>query len=896
MSNKKKLSLQLGLLASCFALMACEPNTTQNTTDTPSASSEAPAKGSAAHIKTITAAIDDARLAAADANQGDWLSYGRNYSEDRYSKLDQITKDNLDELGIAWTLDLGTKRGIQSTPIVVDGVMFFTGPWSVVYAVDARKGEIIWTYDPEVTRKKAMDMCCGVVNRGLAIYKGAVFVGTMDGRLISVDAATGEPNWSVATFDPDSNYSITGAPRIANGKVVIGNGGAELAYTRGYVTAYDAETGEQAWRFYTVPGNPNEPLENPVHAMSAETWTGDWWKWGGGGTVWDSIVYDPEFNSVYIGVGNGTPWDREIRSPDGGDNLFLSSIVALDADTGEYKWHYQTTPGDTWDYTATQPIMLADMEIDGAPRKVLMQAPKNGFFYVIDRETGEFISGEPYAYTNWAKSLDENGRPIEEPGTRYLDGKTWWIAPSSHGAHNWFPMALNHETGLVYIPGVKDVGPYYHNKDVPLMKEGGILPGNDFQISVALKLFNEPVVDPNATPPGIRTGELIAYDPIKQERVWSVPRAGYYNGGVLTTTTGLVLQGDAEGNLNIHDAATGDVLKQIDIRGGSISSPVTYLVDGEQYVTLLVGWGGGQGQTHRKTDTLYPGTIYTFKLGGDAPAPEKIEPVLRELSSLSTDATPIELGWGFTYYSQNCTGCHGIPGESMGGVLPNLAYASDAYLENLEVLLLEGALADQGMPIHDHLVEEQVQGIADYIIFMAQSMREGKTYPEMIGISAGLQAQAWEAGLPEYLQEGHQKAEESAPAPAPQPTQTATPEPISQMAEDAPAATAAVTLGDAAKGEKAARVCSSCHTFDKGGPNRVGPNLWGVVGREIASVDGVRYSKTLQGLEGVWTLEELDAFIKSPKAYAPGTTMGIGAPQDAKRADILAYLQTLKDE
>ena len=375
--------------------------------------------------------------------------------------------------------------------------------------------------------------------------------------------------------------------------------------------------------FYTVPGNPNEPLENPIHAMAAETWTGEWWKWGGGGTAWDSIVYDPEYNAVYIGVGNGTPWDREVRSPDGGDNLFLSSIVAVDADTGEYRWHYQTTPGDTWDYTATQPIMLAEMEIDGVERKVLMQAPKNGFFYVIDRENGELISGEPFAYINWAEGLDENGRPIEKPGARYLDGKTHWIAPSSHGAHNWFPMALNHETGLVYIPGLKGVGPYNQNKDVPLLLEGGIIPGSEVHVSIAFKFFAEAVVDPDATPPGVRTGELIAYDPVKQERVWSVPRKGYYNGGVLTTTTGLVLQPDAEGKLNFHDASTGETLRQIDVRGGSISSPITYLVDGEQYITLIVGWGGGQGQTHRHTDTLYPGTIYTFKLGADTPAPEK---------------------------------------------------------------------------------------------------------------------------------------------------------------------------------------------------------------------------------------------------------------------------------
>jgi len=706
-----------------------------------------PKKGSVDHIRSVTEAIDDERLKAADTTPGDWLSYGRNYSEDRYSSLNQITKDNLDQLGLAWTLELDSTRGIQATPIVVDGIMYFTGPWSVVYAVDARKGKTLWTYDPDVPRAKAMDMCCGIVNRGAALYKGNVFVGTMDGRLISIDAATGEPNWSVVTVPEDGNYSITGAPRIANGKVLIGNGGAEYANVRGFVTAYDAATGEQAWRFYTVPGDPSKPFEAPELEMAAKTWSGEWWKSGGGGTAWDAIVYDPEFNQVYIGVGNGSNWDRSIRSPGGGDNLFLSSIVAVDADTGAYKWHYQTTPGDSWDYTATQPIILADLEIDGAPRKVLMQAPKNGYFYVLDRADGALISAGAFAYQNWTTGIDVDGRPIEAEGARYQTGKTHWITPSSHGAHNWFPMSYNHETGLVYIPAVVQSSPYGTNDDVPFLNNGTLC-GNEISVSIPFRSFNEQVIDPNAPPPGVATGELIAYDPIKQERVWAIPQPARYNGGLLSTTTGLLMQGDAEGKFSIRDASTGEVLKQFDVNSGVISSPVTYLVDGEQYITVIAEWGGGQGQTFRLTDALYNGMVYTFKLGGNADAPPKLPSDRRELTLLTTDALPVDIGWG--YYFQNCVGCHSFPGQG-GGAIPNLARSSDTTFDNYQSILRDGAYAELGMPKHDHLSKKDVEDLKAYVIFTAQSLREGASPADLNRTVAGYQKMALDA---DYSEDG----------------------------------------------------------------------------------------------------------------------------------------------
>lgn len=823
-------------------------------------------KGSVRHIKAVTGAIDDEALRSADTNQADWLSYGRNYREDRYSKLDQITKDNLDQLGLAWTFELPSTRGIQATPLVVDGIMYFTGPWSVVYALDVRKGKLIWTHDPNVPREKAADMCCGVVNRGVAIYKGAVFVGTMDGRLQSLDAATGTVNWSVMTVPEDGNYSITGAPRIANGKIVIGNGGAEYSNVRGYVTAYDATTGNKVWRFYTVPGNPSEPFEHPILEEAAKTWTGEWWKQGGGGTAWDAILYDPEFNQVLIGVGNGTHWDQSIRSPDGGDNLFLSSIVAVHADTGAYQWHYQTTPGDTWDYTATQPIILADLEIDGVERKVAMQAPKNGYFYVIDRSNGELISADNFSYVNWSDGIDEKGRPIEREGMRYRDGKTHWISPSSHGAHNWFPMTYNHETGLVYIPGVKQSGPYADNLGIPY-SENGALEGFEIAVSIAIKAFNEQVIDPDGWMPGARSGELIAYDPIKQERVWAIPQPGHYNGGLLSTTTGLLMQGDAEGKFSIRDVENGRVLKQFDVRSGVISSPITYLVDGEQYITLIAEWGGGQGQTYRLTEAIYPGTVFTFKLGGTASFPEKLPSDGRTLTSLKTDASPSEIGWGYYRYFTNCLGCHSLPG-SRGGAIPNLAYSPDEIFDSYQSILRDGLLSEIGMPIHDWLSEKDVENIKSYVIFTAQLINEGKSSGEILGTLARYQKKALDSDLPN---------------PATVPANTV----ITKPTTTGP--------GNALNGKRATVICQSCHTFDKGGSHGIGPNLWNIVGADIATVESFRYSPALGTIDGQWTRDRLDAYLANPRRFAQGTTMNVGVPNKTQRTDIIAYMETLRD-
>jgi PQQ-dependent dehydrogenase (methanol/ethanol family) len=395
--------------------------------------------------------IDDASLRNADARPAEWLTHGRNYAETRFSSLNQISAGNVKNLGLAWAFETQTTRGLEATPVVADGVIYTTGSWSVVFAIDARTGKQLWMWDPAVPRALGQKACCDVVNRGVAIYKGKVYAGTLDGRLAALDTRNGKVVWQAITVDQKQPYTITGAPRIVKGRVIIGNGGAEYG-VRGYVSAYDAESGKLAWRFYTVPGDPSKPFESPAMDRAAKTWKGEWWKMGGGGTVWDSLAYDPELDLLYVGTGNGSPWNRDIRSPGGGDNLYLSSILALRPDTGELVWFYQTTPGDSWDFTATQHMILAELEIGGRQRKVLMQAPKNGFFYVLDRKTGELISAEAYVPMTWAKGIDKTtGRPIEDPAARY-EKSLALVKPGPLGGHNWQPMSFSPQTGLVYIP------------------------------------------------------------------------------------------------------------------------------------------------------------------------------------------------------------------------------------------------------------------------------------------------------------------------------------------------------------------------------------------------------------------------------------------------------------
>jgi quinohemoprotein ethanol dehydrogenase len=589
--------------------------------------------------------VDDAAIRRAAPEE--WLSHGRDYAETHYSPLKQIDDKNVSRLGLAWTYDTDSAPGsLEAAPLVSNGVMYGSQTWSVLFAIDARTGKLKWKWDPEIPRQSFQtkdgkrertgpSVCCGPVNRGVALYNGKVYAGLLDGSLAALDAETGRVVWRVQTINPDEDYSITQAPRVVKGKVIVGNSGAEYG-VRGFVTAYDAETGRQVWRFYTVPGDPSKGFENKAMEMAAKTWTGEWWKYGGGGTVWDGMAYDPDADLLYIGTGNGSPWNHKIRSPQGGDNLFLSSIVALRPDTGEYVWHYQTTPGDSWDYTAVQPLMLADLRINGRERKVIMQAPKNGFFYVIDRITGEFISGQPFAKNvTWATGIDAKGRPIEAPGARY-EKEGFLIAPGPGGAHNWQAMSYNPATGLVYIPG-QESSMLFNNPEKFEYRMGQFNTGVPFGFGPPAAGAKPPAEGgvggapagppptpappqgtvqagrgPNAEPaPPFGGGFLLAWDPVANKERWRLPVQGAFNSGTLSTAGNLVFTGSGDGFFRAYSADKGEKLWEVRITGG-FAQPVTYLLDGKQYISILAGRGNGR--------------VYTFALDGNLPMPPIVEP------------------------------------------------------------------------------------------------------------------------------------------------------------------------------------------------------------------------------------------------------------------------------
>jgi PQQ-dependent dehydrogenase (methanol/ethanol family) len=664
------------------------------------------------------AAVDAARLVAADAEPGSWMAYGRTYSEQRYSPLAQIDTHNVGELGLAWSFDLGTKRGIEATSIVVDGVMYTTSAWSIVHALDARTGEPLWRYDPGVAKDKARHTCCDVVNRGVAVWQGQVFVGALDGRLVALDAATGAVNWEVATVDPTLPYTITGAPRVVRGKVLIGNGGAEFG-VRGFLGAYDANSGKLIWRFYTVPGDPALGFENDAMAMAAKTWNGSWWELGGGGgTVWDAMAYDPELDLLYIGVGNGTPWNQEIRSPGGGDNLFLSSIVALRPDTGEYVWHYQTTPGETWDYTATQHIILADLELDGTLRKVLMQAPKNGFFYVLDRRDGSLISANNYINITWATHVDmETGRPVEVPGARYKESP-FLVFPSYLGGHNWHPMSYNPGTGLVYIP-VLDIPANYaqpenfrYRPGITNLGTNGILAG-----------LPDSQAERNAMRPLV-AGRLLAWDPKTQREAWRVEHKGSWNGGTLTTAGNLVFQGTADGRFVAYSADQGERLWDFPAQTGIVAPAMTYEIDGEQYVSLNVGWGGAFalvfGEFVQPESMPNVSRVLTFTLGADGKLPAVDWQASVSFDPPEQTADDATIGEGFAEYQDVCMGCHGLNAVS-GLLIPDLRASALLHDQTgWDSVVRDGALREKGMAAFaDQVSPEQSRAIRAYVIQQA---------------------------------------------------------------------------------------------------------------------------------------------------------------------------------
>lgn len=660
---------------------------------------------------------DTAQLAGAANNASEWLSYGRDYAETRFSPLNQITAENVTQLGLAWSFDTGEVRGHEATPLVHDGIIYATRPWSSVFALDARTGEQLWNFDPQVDRSIGWKACCDVVNRGVALYEGKIYVGALDGRLIALDAKTGAVQWEVLTVDPERPYTITGAPRVADGKVIIGNGGAELG-SRGYVTAYDANTGAEQWRFWIVPGNPADGFENEDVEFAASTWAGNWWEVGGGGNAWDSIIYDPEARLVYVGTGNGSPWSHELRSNGEGDNLFLSSIVALHVDTGRVAWHYQTTPADNWDYTAVQPLMLADLPINGVLRKVIMQAPKNGFFYVLDRITGELISADAYAEVTWASGVDlESGRPIETPQARY-GTELSTVMPGPSGAHNWHPMSFNPVTGLVYLPSMQGTSFPYS------VEQGFVHQPGTWNIGVARSNFanldaREPSDYGPGTGPVSRTpGALLAWDPLARQPRWVVDYPFTINGGTLTTAGNLVFQGGADGKLRAFTADAGALLWEVDLGVGLMAPPITYELDGTQYLSILAGWGASSGLLGQNNTGVYKGEgrLFTFVLDGE----QDFEPVrgqpLPELTAIDYSEDAAQIALGADLYGLRCSVCHGRNGAS-GGSIADLRYASEATYNIFHDIVRRGAYSGLGMPnFGEFITDDEAEAIKQFLL------------------------------------------------------------------------------------------------------------------------------------------------------------------------------------
>jgi quinohemoprotein ethanol dehydrogenase len=669
-------------------------------------------------LVATVAAIDggaDARLG--HPAPGEWPSDGRDYSAQRFSPLTQINASNVSRLGLAWYDDLDTLRGVEATPIYADGVLYNSLPFNIIKAYDAKSGRVLWTYDPKVPREMARYACCEPDSRGLAMWHGLIVIATLDGRLIGLDKSSGKPVWTTQALPSTMPYTITGAPRVFGDQVVIGNSGGDLG-VRGFVAAFDAATGQKRWKFFLTPnpkGEPDHEASDPIMPMVRKTWSDDglWKELGGGANPWDSIAYDPELKLVYVGTGNSSPHSQFYRSPGGGDNLFVCSIVALHAEDGSYAWHYQMIPGEEWDYTCTSSIVSADLTVDGKPRKVIMQAPKNGFFYVLDRKTGQLISGKSYVKVNWTLGLDKNGRPIDNPAARYTEEPAL-VYPGPGGAHNWFPMAYSPRTKLAYFPAYQSGFVYARAPNwtpQPFRSNSGWGGFSGEALKKRMALQKEADKDEKAM--------LVAYDPVKQQVAWSVPLPRHGNGGVFVTASDLVFEGTTKQTFAAFDAKTGKQLWEFPTQSAPVAGGITYEVDGEQYVAINAGWGGGAAQVERGAGIELPrapARLLVFKLGATRTLPPlaKAEPIPQPPPLRASEA---DIQAGAQLYADTCSGCHGR--EAVGGV-KDLRHIDAATHARFKDIVLGGIYADKGMAsFKDLLSDKQAEQIHDYLIARA---------------------------------------------------------------------------------------------------------------------------------------------------------------------------------
>ena len=683
----------------------------------------------AAHA--MLAAWASVYAATASGHGGEWPGHGGDTKEQRFSPLDQINDGNISQLGLAWSLDLPGEASLSATPLEIGGVLYFSGSTGTVYAVEALSGKQLWKYQPDLNRfNPRQGRMFFATNRGVAYWQGKVYVALKDGRMVALRATNGKVLWVTQFLLKDYPSSSTGAPRAFKGKIIIGSSGAEQG-ARGYVTTLDGTTGRILWRFFLVPGNPAKGADHAasdnIMPMIAKTWSGDWWAYGGGGTAWNGITYDEELNQIYVGTGNGGPWAGKFRSDGKQDNLFLASVVALDADTGHYKWHYQYNPYEVWDWKATADIVLADLKIDGRQRKVLMHAPSNGFFYVIDRHTGKLISAEKYAKVNWAERIDlTTGRPVERPGIRY-EKEPVTLYPGAWGAHNWQASSYNPITGLVYIPYIQ-MGFTYSNSAAA----EAALTSDPERLKWRLGIDTQLHVDPNDPMDG--KGSLLAWDPVTQKLRWRVDHSFFWNPGTMTTAGNLVFQGDSKGLFAAYQAATGKPLWSFDAKLGIVAPAISYAVNGKQYVSVLVGWGTDPASAFAGMSQGWkyghqPRRLLTFALGGLAQLPPTAPPDF-SVNALDDPAIPLDSaraahgevvygGWGLGA----CHVCHGDQLDAMG-IAPDLRESTIAFDRTaFKAFVRSGALISRGMPKYDDLNDDEIEDLYQYIRAGARKVR-----------------------------------------------------------------------------------------------------------------------------------------------------------------------------
>ncbi|HTY49393.1 MAG TPA: PQQ-dependent dehydrogenase, methanol/ethanol family [Steroidobacteraceae bacterium] len=669
------------------------------------------------------------RLDHAAGEPGEWMTYGGTYSEQRFSQLKQIDSQNVGTLGLQWYADYDTNQDQHGSPLYIDGVIYVSTARNVVHAYDAKTGRQIWEYNPMIHGER-LRYNLGLVNRGIAAWDGKIYMGTIDARLIAIDAGTGKQVWSTDTVpaslgmgEMTNHYSITMAPRIAKGKVFIGASGGEFG-VRGFIAAYDAQTGRQVWRFWTVPGDPSKGFESPALARAVKTWSGQWWKGsGGGGTVWDAAVYDPVTDLLYFGTGNATPWNAHLREPRVDDDLYSACIIAVNPDTGQYVWHYQETPSDTWDYDAVSPMMTADLTFDGVKKHVILQPSKNGFFYVLEAATGKLISADPFTVVNWAKGVDmKTGRPIVVPAARYQKAP-WDLAPGVQGGHSWHPNAFSPDTGLIYIPTWEA---YFTMAAAAPGPAGGArsAAGGGFTLGISMGAR----IDPTKLQPYARqgvSGRLKAWDPVARKVVWETP--AFTNGrptsGVLATAGNLVFMGDGAGKtLSAYDARTGVRLWSFDAQTAVYAAPISFELDGVQYIAASVG-GAAQGGYFAPTHAR----MLVFALGGrqTLPAPAPYTPPL--LDPPPSTATADVIAHGSDVYSRNCSICHGANAMQARSSFPNLTVTPLLWTqEGFDAVVLTGVRADKGMgSFARDLTPQDAAAVRAYLISRANAIKAG---------------------------------------------------------------------------------------------------------------------------------------------------------------------------